>query len=394
MATPGKRARRRRQRLRRRQGGNTPNTNRGRRVRLPANVSQAQQMAYPFPQARLPVSLSGPQSTMSRQNRLVPRSRRRGNFRVANGNTQLPKFPLALVDPFSVDAFGVKLPDPDTNMSTTFRLKSTWTQPFDANGVCVAVIVPDPSSMIIATATTAATPAWTFAANWTAQNPWPQLAGIQAIYGAARVVSGGIAVRNVGGATSSGMITAAPIFIDSKLTGYSAALPLNVAEIVQLPNSIRCPTASLVNNELVMLFDKASPNANDYRSLAASWLSGGTAFESVLGCNAIIVAATGGASTYNAFDIEICINYEVLAVNQSGNPLANVTPPAASRPNMMAAADNLMNSISMSRIVDDAGVEEEDFISQVEGAWVKAVQIATSVADVAEVVSGLGALLL
>jgi len=359
------------------------------------------QNSQPWPKQRVPVGLSV-NSTSNRKRRVTRAQRRsRRGYRVTNGNSTIPEYPLCCIDPFSIDALGCKLPDPDTNMSGTFQVRTTYNMTFDAHGIATNVFWPDPACLVINTATTTAPNTWTWATNYTGQNPYVQLGALQGIYSSCRMISGGITVRYYGPTTGQGEVYVAPVFIDASLagtTGFNGTLPLGIPDVTTHPDLITEPVLTLIDNEIMCLFEKTSPNANDYRSLQSGWIN--TAYQSgienIIGINGIIVAAVAGptSGTAPALVVEMCINYEGLPVSHSTSALNLVSPPAASRPIVIAAAGNLLNSIPPGRVVDGGGINEENFITKVEGAWNQAVKIAGTAADIVGTIASVGALLL
>jgi len=298
----------------------------------------------------------------------------------------------------------MKIPDADSNASGTFQIRAAYSTLFDANGVSVVTVLPDPACMVINTLSTSiagGTTSWTYATNYTAQNPYSSIASLTAVYGSSRMVSGAVVVRNIGSSAGTGVVMACPVFIDASKDpatgGFNATLPLNLAQLTESPSMVRFPVQTLIMDELICVFKHVSPNAYDYRSLTQSWSQtahlGGV--ENIVGVSAFTLVATGGVANAPALDIEFCVNYEALPVGNSNISSLNIaTPPAPYRPLLMAAAETLIKDTPDARLVDDAGVEEDSFMRSMESAWKVATKVASSVTDVAGVIAKVGALVL
>lgn len=316
--------------------------------------------------------------------RFGQQSRRvRGRRGQTPGNVDLPQIVTAYVDPWSVDADGVRYPDDYRGLTGTFSTvfeqqittgaaAGTYT---DLNMVGVSptlgsslfLVTPDPSNMLVqgvigsnAGGFFGGVPNTFFWPNGilftNAQNSLnafgpgtgvinldnvaSNITPLRQLYKAARLVAGGCRITSTMNFSSvSGTVHVAPLFVDMErdtnngstggapanpipgqmLNGWQAALPSTLADMLNLPGYMEYPLASLQEDEIVGLFRRSGDEARLFKGLELPW-----GLDQEIG-NSLAVRY-GNASIPDNYG-HYCIIVAVTGVqNSTGAPAAVSTP--------------------------------------------------------------------
>lgn len=272
-----------------------------------------------------------------RQGTLVKRvPARRGRKGKLNPSVDdLPAVVSSYVDPWSVDADGVRYPDKFRGNSGTFT--STFdhlilTSPAlagltDLNQVTVTpdpgtalfLYTPDPSNLIVTGtvgtgtggfyAGTAHTFNWPNGIRFTAANgslnafgpgqgtlgndyPVSNLQTLRAMYTGGRLVAGGVRLYSTQNfSTVSGTLHMAPVFVNlarvtstflnspsfqnfntgEMVSGWQTALPQNLQDLENMPGYMQFPMSSLESGEVTAVFKRFGEEAKLFKSLETTW---------------------------------------------------------------------------------------------------------------------------
>jgi len=396
--------RKKRQRLNRINSGLPARSNNSRAV-ASRNVNT---QSYPMPQVSRAVGMQGREGYMLSNNpkarpypRRAARRGRTARYSFAGGNSvTMPRYVMGLLDPFCMEAAGVKNPDFDCTGSKTFRVYGAQTYIGDANGVSATAFSLDPSAWYtLGVGATSTTWAWSI-------NPYPlsDLSSIRDEFSNVRPVNAAVRIVNTAGADASGMVSVSVVYPDyTKVLAaggnLSAILPTTLTDMTEDALVLRAPLASLTEDEIVTCFFPTSPDAWSYRSTSQPWwggaISGALGTASSTGWPIVVIVCTNGPVSLASFDVEFVCNYEGLPrANLAGYLLDSNEPPEPSCPVKLAAAMNLIGWTAPSRPIDAAGVSEYDFIDRVSSAWPTAVRLASTAVDVIEKVAKVGAFVL
>jgi hypothetical protein len=269
------------------------------------------------------------------------------------------------------------------------------------------------------------------------------LTAMRAIFSSARAVAGGAKfVSSMNFSSVSGEVHMAPVPINfNRMTlnnlstlgsnepaqaeqqnGWQTALPNKFEDMVNLPGYRNYPLASLQENSLLGIFRRFGEEALIFKPTTNMWgaddahlgnlavrAGNGTSFPSTVGHYGVLVyisgvqSAAGGvaAASTPLGELHIRVHYEcqtnpnasILSANTNFANLSGssglMTPSPPSQPLLMAAADNLCSGVPVVRNVDDAGVEEEGFVSEILRLWPAACSVVSSFTTAYPVISGL-----
>lgn len=270
-------------------------------------------------------------------------------------------------------------------------------------------------------------------------NPVTSINTLRGLFHLIRLVSGGVKVTGTMNFSAvSGTVHACPVAVDtSKMTvvnagldprspvltevtnGWQNTLPQNLNDMVNTPGYVQFPLASLEANELDCIFKRYGQEAKMFKPSKTAWgmddnhagqlaqRYGDANSPSGFGHYGICINVTGvlksdgtpAAPSTPIMDIECRYNLEgqanpatfsfFTATNRvlGSQGLCTHAPPY--QPLLDAALDNMADGVPAIRSVDDAGVEEESFIAEVERVWNSAKRVASSVATAVETVGPL-----
>jgi hypothetical protein len=265
---------------------------------------------------------------------------------------------------------------------------------------------------------------------------------MRALFSSARAVAGGAKfVSSMNFSTVSGEVHMAPVPINfNRMTinnlstigsnepaqaeqqnGWQTALPNKFEDMVNLPGYRYYPLASLQEDSLLGIFRRFGEEALLFKPTTNMWgaddahlanlavrAGNGTSFPSTVGHYGVLVyisgvqSSTGGvaAASTPLGELHVRVHYEcqtnpnasILSANTNSANLSGssglMTPAPPSQPLLMAAADNFCSSVPVVRNVDDAGVEEEGFISEILRLWPAACSVVSSFTTAYPLISG------
>jgi len=267
------------------------------------------------------------------------------------------------------------------------------------------------------------------------------LNGMRQLYSTARLVAGGVKLTSTMNFSSvSGTMHLAPYSYNlSKMTststttqfggsfnptstemfnGWQPALPASLSAMAELPGYVQYPMSSLEQDEMVAIFKRFGEEALLFKPTTTAWgmddnnaaslavRRGDANAPSTVGHYGILMFVDGvlksdGTALPNntpLLEVEYRCHYECqpttavsifsnTAYASGGSALCSLAP--ANQPLVMAAADNLSADVPAIRCVDDAGVEEGGFMSEVSNLWGNAASVVSSVTQAIPAVSGL-----
>jgi len=260
------------------------------------------------------------------------------------------------------------------------------------------------------------------------------LGSMRLLYSGARLTSGGVKFTStLNFSTVSGTVHFAPVFVNMSrmtttggipgggtnqsafemLNGWQSALPANLQAMATLPGYTQWPLSAFESDEMLMIFKNVGEEARLFKPTVTPWgmddnntANPATRYGDAnmpdnyghLCCLMYIdgvTSSTGGAlpAGSNIGEIEIALNYEcqpqpdTAALSNTGT-LANqsgaqfITPAAPHQPVLLAAMGNTAADVPVARVVDDAGVEENSFLQEVQRLFQSGLAIARSAGPV------------
>lgn len=265
------------------------------------------------------------------------------------------------------------------------------------------------------------------------------------LFSSARMVAGGVKITSTQNFTSvSGTIHMAPcpynfsmmtttgdaaqassgvnVPQQEMLNSWQCQLPTNLNAMSDLPGYVQYPLSSLEQDEMVAIFKRFGEEALLYKATGTAWgltddntgtlqtRFGAAGVETTIGHYGILLYVDGVQSTTGGvvapgtpiLECEWRSHYECQPAGNSavigttgGSVVSSIagaticTPSPPYQPLLLAAADNLSSEIPTVRCVDDAGVEEVGFVTEVARLWKNASAIATSVSAAIPAVTGI-----
>jgi hypothetical protein len=264
----------------------------------------------------------------------------------------------AILDPFSIDAYGAKLPDQSSYPSLPFTVKSIQSGATSAaTGADCSAFIPfgsyyrsNPTGLSAAgiMTWTPATDGYAPATNWSSY---------QAAMGLYRTVTGGIKID----VTSSLLNTQGRLYVchvpmdEQQFAGGANYFPTTVGGIMNMPLSEEYSLAELTEEELIIPFRRFSIQSENYRDSAvpvAAGIEAAAATESTFGWCAIILLFVGASLTNPvSYDVEHILHCEGL---QLGNDtILAETPAAPFIPQAMAQIYQLNQAMPVGSITKD-----------------------------------------
>jgi len=380
--------------------------------------------------------------------------RNRGNRSGRLGYKSLHSYARACVDPLNVSDHP-KIPDADMAPSIPFSIRFCTVLSTDVtnNGYAMGFCMADPAALFMpviggpSTATTGLLYNDATIAPATPPTVAPFYQGtclsasnigtLQQQLSLVRLVAGGIRVSCTSGfAVTQGRIHIAPIVWDwtynnsaygwntsipsSNLTSYTAQVADVISQMENQPDYQVFPCTSLLNNEILCLFDSVDDEAQHYRGLREPWcptgvegaMSGTTNVYSpsssvctygIVGYAVLVEGGQTGTGQSTTINLEYVMHYEGLPSGKGSVPVTGggsstiygidfSSPAALDQPNVIAATRNMLEWVPRVRMVDDAGVEEAEFEKQAGSFWDAAVKAATTVGEGVQLAASLAAL--
>lgn len=302
----------------------------------------------------------------------------------------------ANLDPFALTSIGVKIPDGILAPSIAHFMELDYTQFTDAVfGVSADLYTPDPSAFLYASTGITSVNTWGWAATWV---PTSTAAGLPSARGQiqmSRMAAGGISIQAIPSfSNSQGIVYVCYVPMDDTQTGINTVAPTSVSQMEYLPGYQHYPLASLIENELIIPFKRYDDGAYRYRSIMSQWQQGlSTGPESSIGIYGIMVVVAGAALTQNCLYVQQRVHFESQIKPSTGSVFQN-TESCAYQPMVMAAASNILASLSVPRAVDDSGIEEQGFVDKVGQAWDTTLKVVSGVTETVGFLSSLAAIVL
>jgi hypothetical protein len=302
---------------------------------------------------------------------------------------------LALLDPFNIDAAGVKTPDENQDFGNTVIARFQEDLVCDpVFGSAASAFSPDllNANPFNAASITAGN-AWTFPGNFTAGITYTNQVAIAAAFETYRVVAWGMKLScNQSFTTAAGNVHICLFSPDFTLLGWSTAAPLSTTAMSFLPGYQRIPLADLIEDTVIVTGRPLDPSAHRYRSTRASFNVGNATIvagtEATVGWYYVLVAVESTVINANAIRVEVVTHLEVIPRPTGG--VIDPMPPAPHQPLVMATTKNLMAAIPPARIIAD--VSEQTFWGAVGDAWDEGVKLASGVADAYGWMAGVAAM--
>lgn len=271
------------------------------------------------------------QDVMDQELSGFPARNAKGRRRVRASNRGLPPTVLGYVDPWSVEAAGIKYPDEYRGLSgaytgvfetsiATSGAAGTYT---DANmvgvvplgGTSLFLVTPDPSNLLVTgvCGTNSAgfyagvpkTFAWPNGIVYTGVSSslnafgpgsgvlnvdivLPSLLTLRQLFSGVRLVTGGVKMTsNMNFSSVSGTIHVCPVFVntshdtstgassnpttDTLQNGWQTALPQSLADMINLPGYKHFALSSLQADEVVALFRPYGPESRLFKPTSGAW---------------------------------------------------------------------------------------------------------------------------
>lgn len=317
-----------------------------------------------------------------------------------SGGVEVPQFLFAQLDPFNARSAQAKIPDNQLAQSATNRALQLTVGTTDAtNGVAVGLYYCDPASFLRGPATVASSSSWTWSADWSVGSSLSNYGAIQSNFCMTRCVGYGLKIQAYTSPTATvGRLHVCLVPIDYSASSWNTAIPLNFTQMAQQPGYLNVPLNSLITDKALTVVGKPyDDEAFAYRSTAFAWNIAGTQITSGVisntGWSAILIATEGCPTNTTVYDVEFVAHYESLIRPQIGTSVLDPSPAMPYQPNIMAAANNVVNNVPPVRQVAlDAG--EGDFWNDIEKVWKTGVQVASGVGDAMAWVEGLAGLFL
>jgi len=188
--------------------------------------------------------------------------------------------------------------------------------------------------------------------------------------------------------------------------------------MINLPGYMEYPLSSLETDEMVAIFKRYGDEALLFKPTKSTWgmsddgaptlnyrhgdseNPNGYGHYCLMVCIEGVQSSTGGppAAGTPLVEVEMKMHYEcqpnpanailTFAQNTMAHNPDFCSPSPPYQPLLMAAADNISSEIPPIRCVDDAGVEELGFVKEVSRLWKNACAVATSVASVVNITTG------
>jgi hypothetical protein len=182
--------------------------------------------------------------------------------------------------------------------------------------------------------------------------------------------------------------------MDDTQGGISTVAPTSVSQMEYLPGYQHYPLASLIENELIIPFKRYDEGAYRYRSIMSQWQQGLTEGpESTIGIYGIMVVVAGATVSQNCLYVQQRVHFESQIKPSTGSVFQN-TEACAYQPLVMAAATNILASLSVPRAVDDSGIEEQSFADKIGQAWDTTLKVVGGVTETVGFLSSLAAIVL
>jgi hypothetical protein len=264
------------------------------------------------------------------------------------------------------------------------------------------------------------------------------ITALRSLFRSARLVTGGAKLTGTMNFSSvSGTIHVCPVPVDLSPTtilnatidpqnpalteiqnGWQCTLPQNLNDMINMPGYVETPLASLQTDELVAIFGRYGAEAKLFKETTYAWgmannvsaptlstRTGTAGIPDNYGHYAICVLITGvqqsngtpAAAGTTICELELRNHYEcqaspsafALFTSPSNHVYAGqglITQAPAHQPVYDAAADNVASRIPVVRVIDDAGVEEASFMTEVGKLWDRGVAVANSLMPAIEVI--------
>ncbi len=305
------------------------------------------------------------------------------------------QFARALVDPFSSEADGVKVPDSNQQDSVAFRLVQDIAITTDlASGTTAFVVNPYPGSLVLQALTVLSPTAWTFpAASYAPTQPAAAALQIGLNFNAIRPVAWGLrgdcqqSLNNAQGTIHTCLFAA-----DFSYAGPQGSFPTTISGMKAMPTYQRWPIQALVNNEMLVVGYPTDESAYRYRTAIAggtmpegNFVSPTGSVDQLCGWYLMCVAISGNLNTANPINFEVVVHYEGIQNDKgvTGNS-ANYQQGSKAAPYVpihIATAMNLSNGVPAGRCVDTGGVAEMNFGKNFASWWNTALQVSQGAVD-------------
>lgn len=226
----------------------------------------------------------------------------------------VPQFTLAQINPFDARAFGVKVPDDNTAMSSTFTTQDQFQfSTVVANASNLVAFTPNPRFYAIpCTEGGAGLGTWTAVAGFAGATTTAKFASIDASYSVARPVAHAIRISSALPVNTAAGYLHVCLYTPSRFADTTWEVPLSLSQMIDQPGYQRISISSLTQCPVLVVNKFVGPSAwvytgvNDGNNSATT--SGVPAIP--MGWQYICVAVSGVAALTTAIDIENICHFE------------------------------------------------------------------------------------
>lgn len=283
-----------------------------------------------------------------------PSTKRRGvGMAGRKPSLSLPQFTLAQLNPFDRQAFGVKVPDDNTAMSSTFTtMDQVQFNTVVGNASNLVAFTPNPRFFAIPCVEGAAgAGSWTAVAAFGGATTTSKFSSIDASYSVARPVAHAIRLTSALSVNNAVGYVHICLYTPSRFADTTWEVPLSLSQMIDQPGYQRISISSLTQTPVMVVNKYVGPSAwiytgvNDGNNSATT--SGVPAVP--MGWQYICVAVSGTTALTTSLDIEAICHYEGQlfrgALNEND---------AAAAPNMvtMEATAEVVGQLNPVRPVD------------------------------------------
>jgi len=235
------------------------------------------------------------------------------------------RFIIAQRNPFQPAVKGVKVPDDNSAESGTFFTNDVLTFPQLTTGGYCNAFLPHLRSTIIA-CTAAASPTWSWPAAYGGDSEATLYSEITQSFKSVRAVAHGLRLQC--GANQNKVNGFVHVCYSSYNSNDSTwDLPLNVAQMRQLPGYVRLPLAALIDRPYIIVNKFTDDKAWQYRDSTHTIAQQTDAESGNIGWQAIVIAFDATPTDPTEIQVDILTHWEGLVNNGYLNRASPAAPP-------------------------------------------------------------------
>lgn len=244
---------------------------------------------------------------------------------------RLSKFELGQINPFSKEVYGAKIPDCNTQPSTTSVSEDRIV--FTGAATDLAITKAFFPNLIANSvdSTTSTSSAWTWQAAYAGANASSVSTAFSASFLGVRPVAHGIRLSSQAAPTTVTGFVHVVVYPLDQYNQNTWNLPVNISQMAQLPWYRRYTLAQLTQTPVVVVNKFLDSTSSRYSDPASDLvgLAGDTVMQFAGGWCAILVAVEGGPLLGSNLSVENLAHYEVIPRFGTGSGSVFGTSPAA-----------------------------------------------------------------